>query len=344
MSPTVESRSLSGNLHPPLSTTDSLGLTANLMIDTPTTLNVKDAVVVPAKHTMAFKASNDLETDENTLLQRVKKLTNPSRSDDANQDAWVGCHSASARTGPPDQDLTHPIRSLFLSDLHLGSRFCKAGDVLAFLRNHRPEYLYLVGDIIDTWALRRRWYWPKVYDQLLDYVTELMEQGTKVFYAPGNHDSCLRRHPFTSTWLTLQDQFVHVCADGRRLIVLHGDQFDKVEGRWQRLSIVGSVAYDVLLFTDRSINSCLRRMGRRPKRISATAKRSVKLAVQFISKFESKIAKHAVDNECHGIVCGHIHVPRYRMLGEVLYVNLGDWIENSSALVEHHDGRLELLQ
>ncbi len=236
------------------------------------------------------------------------------------------------------------VRSIFISDLHLGSRFSKATEVLEFLRSHEPENLYLVGDIIDAWALRRRWHWPSNYDALFNHIAKLIESGTNVFYTPGNHDSFLRRFPFNQPRVRIQDQFVHCCADGRKMVVMHGDQFDKVEGGAQWLSVVGSFAYDILLVTDRSINRTLARLGWAPRKISGTAKRTVKLAVQFISGYEDRLADHARQADCDGIICGHIHVPRYRMLDEILYVNLGDWIENSTALVEYGDGTLELLE
>ncbi len=235
------------------------------------------------------------------------------------------------------------VRSIFISDLHLGSRYSKATEMLNFLQCHRPENFYLVGDIIDAWALRRRWYWPPAYDALLNYIALLVDGGTELFYTPGNHDNFLRRFQVDQPPVRIQDQFVHRCADGRRMVILHGDQFDKVEGGAQWLSIIGSVSYDALLFTDRGINRLLQSFGFSPWRISGTVKQTVKLAVQFVSRFEDQLVSHARKENCDGIICGHIHVPRYRMLEEILYVNLGDWIENSTALVEYTNGRLELL-
>ncbi len=236
------------------------------------------------------------------------------------------------------------VRSIFISDLHLGSRFSKATELLKFLQCHRPENLYMVGDIIDAWALRRRWYWPQAYDALLNHIAMLVDNGTKLFYTPGNHDSFLRRFQVDAPPVRIQDQFIHLCANGRRMVILHGDQFDNVEGGAQWLSVLGSISYNALLFSDRAINRLLSFLGVSPLRISGTVKQTVKLAVQFISRFEDKLVTHARKENCDGIICGHIHVPRYRMLKEILYVNLGDWIENSTALVEYNDGRLELLE
>ena len=236
------------------------------------------------------------------------------------------------------------IRSVFLSDLHLGSRFSRATEVLEFLRPLQPEYLYLVGDIVDLWALRRSWHWPKPYDALLNHIALLVNNGTKLYYTPGNHDSALRRFQTDEPPVQIRDQFIHHCADGRQMVVLHGDQFDRVEGRAKWLSMIGSVAYGLLLITDRSVNRLLKSLHFQPWRISGTVKRSVKKAVQFISGFEQRVAEHAREEQCDGIICGHIHVPRYGMLHDVLYVNLGDWIENTTALVEYATGELELLE
>jgi UDP-2,3-diacylglucosamine pyrophosphatase LpxH len=235
------------------------------------------------------------------------------------------------------------VRSIFISDLHLGSRFSKASEMLEFLKKHRPENLYLVGDFIDAWALRRRWYWPQPYNDLFNHIALLVESGTNLFYTPGNHDSFLRSFQVNEPPIRIQDQFLHRCVDGRQMIVLHGDQFDRVESGAKWLSVIGSVAYDAILTFDRSFNRLLAALGFSPRRISATLKQTVKRTVQFFSGFEDRLLEHAREASCDIIICGHIHVPRYRMLEEVLYVNLGDWIENSTALVEYADGRLELL-
>ena len=236
------------------------------------------------------------------------------------------------------------VRSIFISDLHLGNRFSKASELLEFLQCHRPENLYLVGDFIDAWALRRRWYWPQPYDALFNYLGELVESGTNLFYTPGNHDSFLRRFQVDEPPVRIQDQFEHRCADGRRMVVLHGDQFDSVESGIQWLSVIGALCYDVILYADRAINRLLSTIGLSPRRISATIKQTTKKAVQYFSGFERQLLDHARQERCDVIICGHIHVPGYRMLDEILYVNLGDWIENTTALVEYGDGRLELLE
>lgn len=236
------------------------------------------------------------------------------------------------------------VRSVFISDLHLGSRFSKAPEALEFLKSHNPENLYLVGDFIDAWALRRRWHWPQSYDDLLNHIGSLVDSGTKLFYTPGNHDSFLRNYLADEPPVRIQDQFVHQCADGRKMVIMHGDQFDGVEGHAQWLSVVGAVLYDGVLFADRSFNRWLCFLGLKPRKFSGTLKGSVKKVIQYLSGFDDLVANHARRESCDGIICGHIHVPCHKMLDEILYINLGDWIENASALVEYADGRLHLVE
>lgn len=235
------------------------------------------------------------------------------------------------------------VRAIFISDVHLGSRFCRPELVQRFLQDHQPEFLYLVGDFIDGRALKRRWNWPQPCTELLRQMMRMVRTGTQVLYTPGNHDDYLREHFRSEPPLQIQDQFIHQCADGRRLVVLHGDQFDAVEGRAVWLSHLGSVGYEALQAVDRSVNCVGRLLGRRPLRISKAVKQSVKKCVQRVSGFEAQVVQHARDHDCQGAVCGHIHVPRYGTIEDVLYINLGDWIENATALVEYSSGELELL-
>jgi len=236
-----------------------------------------------------------------------------------------------------------PVRSIFISDLHLGSQFCRCEEVLEFLRGHTPDYLFLVGDFIDAWALQRQWHWPEIYTLLLQRVVELSQQGTQVRYTPGNHDDYLRQNFGSRQALVIHDQFIHTCIDGTRMMVIHGDQFDDVETQAQWLSRVGSKIYDGMLFGDRVIGQTLRTIGLAPRPFSHRVKRLTKKVIQRISGFERRLVVHATENDCHGIICGHLHRPQDRMLGSIRYINLGDWIENASALIEHADGRLELL-
>ncbi|WP_425617480.1 UDP-2,3-diacylglucosamine diphosphatase [Anatilimnocola sp. NA78] len=235
------------------------------------------------------------------------------------------------------------VRSIFLSDLHLGCRYSRAGELLALLDRHEPDYLYLVGDIIDGWRLKRRWHWQPEYSQLLQRIIELAGRGVQIRYTPGNHDAFLR--PFINDFgfVEIADEFVHETIDGQRLLVLHGDQFDTVEIRAQWLSVLGSFAYDSLLFAANIANRLQRWAGCEPSDWTGNLKRRVKQAVRFVSNFEERLARHARETGCDGIVCGHVHTPTATRLQEVRYFNTGDWVENRSALLEYTDGSFELL-
>jgi len=235
------------------------------------------------------------------------------------------------------------IRSLFVSDLHLGSRHARPEVVLRLLKEFQPAQLYLVGDIIDGRSLQRRWHWPSECAEVLDQLDLMVETGTELFYTPGNHDAYLRNHLTSNPPVQVQDQFVHLCADGRRLLIMHGDQFDDVEEKAQWLSRIGSVGYDVLITVDRTINLGWKYVSLKPLRISRFAKQTTKKWVQWASGFEARVVAHARAHGCDGIVCGHIHVPRIRQFGDILYVNLGDWVENATALIEYDGGELELV-
>jgi len=247
-----------------------------------------------------------------------------------------------AAAGAAPTTVAEPVRSIFISDLHLGSRFSRCDEMLDFLRSHHPRHLFLVGDFIDGWALERQWHWPHGYTRLLRRVMELAESGTQVYYTPGNHDDHLRKHYGRRAAITIRDEFIHSCADGTRLLVIHGDQFDDVESRARWLSRVGSKFYEVMLLGDRVSGKMLRTVGMRPRPISHRLKQTAKKAVQRISGFERRLAAHAKALGCDAAVCGHLHRPQQRMIGSIRYINLGDWIENASALIEHADGRLEL--
>ncbi len=238
------------------------------------------------------------------------------------------------------------VRSLFLSDVHLGCKHSQAPQLLEFLKRRRPRYLYVVGDFFDGWKLRRRWRWHPAYDALLKQLLELRRGGTRLYYAPGNHDAFLRpflNHLTALKIVEVRDQFIHARADGARFLVTHGDQFDKVEQSSQWLSVLASIAYDALLSVNRFVNR-LRGKGRDPYAFSSGVKRSVKLLVSHISHFEDQLVRQARELSCRGVICGHIHTPRIVELGGVTYCNTGDWVENCSALLEYDDGALELVR
>jgi len=245
---------------------------------------------------------------------------------------------------PQTANVDSEVRSIFVSDLHLGSSFSRADRLLTFLNEHNPEYLYLVGDIVDGWLLKRRWRWPECYSRLLDRLVDLAKNGTVIRLTPGNHDEFLRRFLLNSELICIENQFIHCGADNRRYVVTHGDLFDDFESKARFLSFIGGVGYEIILRIDHWVNRLLRRYGHRRWRISKKVKEQVKLAVQFVNGFETRVTQHAIDEGCDGVVCGHIHIPNLSQIGNVLYINLGDWIENNTALLEYGDGRLELVE
>jgi UDP-2,3-diacylglucosamine pyrophosphatase LpxH len=235
------------------------------------------------------------------------------------------------------------IRSIFVSDVHLGCRYTHADSLLAFLRNHQPQYLYIVGDFVDGWRLRKGWYWNDTYTFLFKRIVDMMKRGTKVFYTPGNHDEFLRDFIENLGSVQLADEFVHVTADRRKLLVLHGDQFDVCVRHAKWLSHLGDAGYNLLLGLNILFNGLRRRLGFGYWSLSQAIKRRVKQATCFIDNFEVVVTRHAAQRGCAGVVCGHIHTPKILDLNGVTYYNTGDWVESCTALVEYSDGSFELL-
>lgn len=237
-------------------------------------------------------------------------------------------------------------RTIWLSDIHLGTIGCQAELLLDFLRSNDSEKLYLVGDIIDGWRLRQRWFWPQVHNDVVQKILRKARKGTVVVYIPGNHDEFLRDYldyelSVGNIELKLQD--IHTTAAGKRLLVIHGDEFDGVVryGKW--LAMLGSWAYDLTVVANRWFNFLRRRLGMPYWSLSAFLKRRVKEAVKFISKFEESLAEEARRQGADGVVCGHIHQAQVKELDGTMYYNDGDWVESCTALVEHFDGSLELV-
>jgi UDP-2,3-diacylglucosamine pyrophosphatase LpxH len=235
-------------------------------------------------------------------------------------------------------------RTIFLSDVHLGLRSCRSDSLVDFLRNVQCEKLYLVGDIIDGWRLRRSWYWDAYHDEVIRLILRMARHGTEVIYVPGNHDEIFR------DWLGLEVAGVklsreaeHIAADGRRFLVIHGDEFDGVIRYAKFLAHMGDWAYDLALLVNRWFNFLRRRLGYPYWSLSQWLKRQVKEAVKAIDRFETALAQEARSRGMDGVICGHIHHPEIRMIHGILYMNDGDWVESCTALVEHQDGRFELL-
>lgn len=236
-------------------------------------------------------------------------------------------------------------RAVFISDVHLGTHGSKAESLLLFLKGCQIDHLYLVGDIVDGWQLRKKWYWPSAHEALWNYFLTQAHQGTKIVYLPGNHDEDLRdllNRRFLG--FDMVDEVIHECADGRRLLILHGDQFDVVVKSAKWLAHLGDKAYVFLLWFNRFLEFGRRRLRASKKwSLSAWLKHKVKTAVAYIGGYEQALVRAARDRGVDGLVCGHIHKADIRQVDTILYCNDGDWVESCTALVEHLDGRLEIL-
>jgi UDP-2,3-diacylglucosamine pyrophosphatase LpxH len=236
------------------------------------------------------------------------------------------------------------FRSIWISDVHLGTRGCQADLLLDFLRCHDSEYLYLVGDIVDGWRLRRGWYWPQSHNDVVQKVLRRARKGTKVFYIPGNHDEGFRDYVgMHFGGVAVVEDAIHVTADGRRFLVIHGDQFDAVVKYAKWLAHVGDGAYTALLAVNTWFNFVRRKLGFTYWSVSAYLKHKVKNAVEYIGDYEKALADEARRREVDGVICGHIHSAEMRPMEGVLYCNDGDWVESCTALVEHTSGDLEII-
>ena len=259
----------------------------------------------------------------------------------------MGSTSAAELQEPHDGDdesLRKRYRTIFISDVHLGTPGCQATALLDFLKAHPSDNLYLVGDIIDGWQLRRKWYWPQAHNDVVQKLLKRARKGCRVVFIPGNHDEFAREfigHCFGD--IEVMEEAVHITADGRQLWVIHGDYFDAVVqcARW--LAIVGDNLYEFTLKLNRYLNSLRARMGLPYWSLSAYLKQKVKSALNYVTDFEVAVASEARNRGHQGVVCGHIHRAEMRDIDGVLYCNDGDWVESRTALVEDFDGKLQLL-
>ncbi|MDA0785903.1 MAG: UDP-2,3-diacylglucosamine diphosphatase [Proteobacteria bacterium] len=242
------------------------------------------------------------------------------------------------------ETLVHRYRTIWISDIHLGTRGCKAEHLLDFLRHTDSEHLYLVGDIVDGWRLKKSWYCPQAQNDVVQKLLRKARKGTKVVFVPGNHDEVLRDYTgLVFGGITLQKEAFHITADGRRLWVTHGDQFDAVVHYARWLALLGDWAYNTVQVINYWMNHARRLLGFRYWSLSAFLKHRVKNAVQFISRFEEVVAEEARKRGADGVVCGHIHHAEMREMNGILYCNDGDWVESCTALVEHRNGQLEIV-
>lgn len=237
------------------------------------------------------------------------------------------------------------FRSIFISDVHLGSKAAKTEFLIDFLRHHDADTIYLVGDIVDGWRLRRTWHWPQSHNDVVQKLLRKARKGSKITYIAGNHDEFARQFQGVHFGgIVVADSVIHEAADGKRFLVIHGDQFDTVVHNVRWLAYLGDYAYDAAMFTNRVISRMRSLLGLEYWSFSSWAKLRVKKAVSFIGSFQTVLVQEARRFEADGVICGHIHHAAIETFGDVEYINTGDWVESCTAVVEHFDGRMEILR
>lgn len=246
---------------------------------------------------------------------------------------------------PPGVESHGPrrVRAAWISDVHLGTRGSNASALLDFLREYEFDTLYVVGDLIDIWQLRRGIYWPQQHNDVVQKILRKARKGTRVVYVPGNHDELVTDFCGEYGNITIQKRAIHRFADGRRMLVIHGHELDAVVQNVRWLAFAGDVGYQFLLSLNPLINFFRRRFGLGYWSLSAYAKKRVKDAVSFISKFEEAVVHYAQKDSVEAVLCGHIHSAAIRQVGDVTYYNCGDWVETCSALIERETGRVEMV-
>jgi UDP-2,3-diacylglucosamine pyrophosphatase LpxH len=248
------------------------------------------------------------------------------------------------KLGPSGSPRRH-YRTIWISDVHLGTRGCNDRMLIDFLDHCDSEYLYLVGDMIDGWRLKKRFFWPERHSAILRRIMKRAKRGARVIYVPGNHDEMFRQfNGLDFGGVEIRRSAIHDTADGRKLLVLHGDEFDAVVMGQRWLAFLGDAAYNFLLKLNVVINAVRRRFNLPFWSLSAHAKHKIKDAVAFISRYEEAVAIAARKRKVDGVVCGHIHTAEERIFDDIAYYNDGDWVESCTALVEHFDGRMEILR
>lgn len=235
------------------------------------------------------------------------------------------------------------VKTVFISDVHLGHPGCSAKFLLDFLRNTECEKIYLVGDIIDFLYMRKKVFWPQEHNDVIRTLLGKAKHGTQVIYVPGNHDEPIRTHNDSVLGnVLIKDEIIHETTDGKRFLVLHGDQFDSVVKNSRLMAILGSKLYDCLLRANQFVNYFRYQLGLPYWSLAAALKHKVKGAVNYISNFETAVSQMAKQKKVDGMICGHIHRAEIRKIDEVLYCNCGDWVESCTALIENMDGSLEI--
>ncbi|WP_205230064.1 UDP-2,3-diacylglucosamine diphosphatase [Azospira oryzae] len=238
------------------------------------------------------------------------------------------------------------VRAIFISDIHLGTRACQADRLLDFLREHPSEYLYMVGDIIDFWSMSRGVYWTTAQNTVVQKVLRRARHGDKVVLIPGNHDEALREHDGTDFGgIQVRNEHIHTTAAGQRFLLIHGDEFDQVTRYHRWVAVLGDLAYNTLVRINTSLSWVRRRLGMSGYwSLAGYAKRKVKTAINFIFDFEDSVIRAVRERGLDGVICGHIHWAALRPMDGVTYINCGDWVDSCTAIVEHLDGSLELVE
>jgi UDP-2,3-diacylglucosamine pyrophosphatase LpxH len=243
--------------------------------------------------------------------------------------------------------MSKTYRSIFISDIHLGTKDCKAGELNNFLKNNTCNTLYLVGDIIDAWKIKQnKWRWKQSHTNVIRRILGHAKRDTRIIYVLGNHDEFLRpflQYNLNFGMVELHNQYEHIGADGKHYLVTHGDLFDGITRLAPWLSILGDKAYDFVLTINSRFNWLRHRLGFGYWSLSLYLKQRVKRALDFIFQFERNLAAYCKKRGFDGVICGHIHHAEIKEIDGVVYMNDGDWVESMTALVEHHDGRWEIL-
>ena len=235
-------------------------------------------------------------------------------------------------------------RALFISDVHLGTKGCQAGQLLDFFRHHEADLIYLVGDIVDGWQLKSNWYWPQLHNDVVQKILRQARKGVRIIYVPGNHDEFLRDYYGTHFGgIEVIETAIHQSADGRRYLVIHGDHFDMVVKHARWLALFGDHAYDAALVLNRLFNGVRRTLGFPYWSLSQWLKLKVKNAVSYIGKYERTLAAEAQRHDVDGVICGHIHHAAIHDEFGIRYINCGDWVESCTAIAEHADGHFEII-
>jgi UDP-2,3-diacylglucosamine pyrophosphatase LpxH len=240
--------------------------------------------------------------------------------------------------------ITFDFRTVWISDIHLGTKDCKAKELLEFIKHCRAKKIYLVGDIIDGWALKKRWFWPQEHNDVIQKLLRQARKGTEVIFIPGNHDEFARQFcGLNFGGIQVRHDDVHVTADGKKLWVTHGDLYDNIMQYARWLAFIGDRAYTFALWLNRVFNKIRIKLNYPYWSLSQYLKHKVKAAVSCITAFEDLLVREAKNKQCHGVVCGHIHKAELRLIDHITYANDGDWVESMTALIENHDGSLQII-